>query len=160
MVHARTQWWELLAEVPRDPFIPDIIWVDAIAGHPQSGFIALSKHDDPQRWQELVAGDEPVITQVDEGSTALSSTGWSPSSSCSKPSIVADMLDALDVHPGHSVLEIGTGTGWNAALLDRRVGGSGRVVSIEIDPVIAALRAWPGCVVKGSLFVAVGWCCR
>ncbi|MGQ0778256.1 MAG: helix-turn-helix domain-containing protein [Pseudonocardiales bacterium] len=24
----------------------------------------------------------------------------------------------------------------------------------------AALQAWPGCVVKGSLFVAVGWCCR
>lgn len=39
VVHARTQWRELLAEVPRDPFIPDIIWVDAIVGHPQSGFM-------------------------------------------------------------------------------------------------------------------------
>ncbi|MGH3930873.1 MAG: methyltransferase domain-containing protein, partial [Pseudonocardiaceae bacterium] len=134
---ARTQWPELLAEVPRDPFIPDVIWVDTDAGDPRSGFIALSKHDDPQRWQGLVAGNEPVITQVDEGNTSPGSTGWSPSSSCSKPSIVAVMLEALDVRPGHSVLEIGTGTGWNAALLDRRVGESGRVVSIEIDPVIA-----------------------
>lgn len=136
MVHARTQWRELLAEVPRDLFISDVIWVDAVSGRPQSGFVALSKRDDPQRWQALVAGDEPVITQVDEGKTTPGSTGWSPSSSCSKPSIVAGMLDALDVHPGHSVLEIGTGTGWNAALLSRRVGESGRVVSIEIDPVI------------------------
>ena len=67
-----------------------------------------------------------MITQVDEGLTAVGDTGWSPSSSCSKPSIVADMLDALDVHPGHSVLEIGTGTGWNAALLCQRVGQWGR----------------------------------
>jgi protein-L-isoaspartate O-methyltransferase len=47
------------------------------------------------------------------------------------------MFDALDLHPGHSVLGIGTGTGWNAALLCRRVGTRGRVVSIEVDPVIA-----------------------
>ena len=49
-----------------------------------------------------------MIIQVDEGRTAAGDTGWSPSSSCSKPSIVADMLDALDVCPVHSVLEIGT----------------------------------------------------
>ncbi|HKR50711.1 MAG TPA: protein-L-isoaspartate(D-aspartate) O-methyltransferase [Pseudonocardiaceae bacterium] len=138
----RTGWQGLITEVPRAPFIPDTIWVDVVTGQPQSGFVALSKQDDPQRWQELVGADEPVITQVDEGLTAVGETGWSPSSSCSKPSIVADMLDALDVHPGHSVLEIGTGTGWNAALLCRRVGLRGRVVSIEVDPLIAeAARA-------------------
>ena len=49
-------------------------------------------------------------TQVDEGLTTVGDTGWSPSSSCSKPSIVAYMLDALDVHPGHSVLEIKAST--------------------------------------------------
>jgi protein-L-isoaspartate O-methyltransferase len=137
-----TQWRELLAEVPRDPFIPETIWVDIDASHLQSGFVALAKCDHPQRWRELVAANEPVITQVDEGHTAVGDTGWSPSSSCSKPSIVADMLDALDVRPGHAVLEIGTGTGWNAALLCRRVGERGRVVSIEVDPMIAeAARA-------------------
>ena len=137
VVEARTQWRELLAEVPRDPFIPEVIWVDVDPDRPQSGFTALSRQDDPRCWRELVAGDEAVITQVDEGNTAPGGTGWSPTSSCSKPSIVASMLDALDVHPGHAVLEIGTGTGWNAALLCRRVGESGRVVSIEVDPLIA-----------------------
>ena len=133
----RTDWRDLIAQVPREPFIPETIWVDSGAAHSQSGFTALSKRDDLQHWRELVEANEPVIIQVDEGHTAAGGTGWSPSSSCSKPSIVADMLDALDVRPGHSVLEIGTGTGWNAALLCRRVGPQGQVVSIEVDPVIA-----------------------
>jgi protein-L-isoaspartate O-methyltransferase len=47
------------------------------------------------------------------------------------------MLAALDVRPGHTVLEIGTGTGWNAALLSRRVGSAGRVITIEVDPDLA-----------------------
>ena len=137
MVTTRTDWRELIAQVPRDPFIPETIWVDVGAAHSQSGFTALSKHDHGRRWRELVAANEPVVIQVDEGHTAAGDTGWSPSSSCSKPSIVAEMLDALEVRPGHSVLEIGTGTGWNAALLCRQVGSRGQVVSIEVDPVVA-----------------------
>lgn len=137
MTATRTDWRELIAQVPREPFIPETIWVDIDGARSQSGFTALSKHDHLQRWRELVAANEPVITQVDGGRTTVGDTGWSPSSSCSKPSVVADMLDALDLHPGHSVLEIGTGTGWNAALLTRQVGARGQVVSIEVDPVIA-----------------------
>jgi protein-L-isoaspartate(D-aspartate) O-methyltransferase len=38
-----------------------------------------------------------------------------PLSSASAPGIVALMLDQLDVRPGHRVLEIGSGTGYNAA---------------------------------------------
>ena len=137
MVTTWTNWRELIAQVPRELFIPETIWIDIGAAGSRSGFTTLSKRDDLPRWRELVAANEPVITQVDEGRTAAGDTGWSPSSSCSKPSIVADMLAALDVHPGQSVLEIGTGSGWNAALLCRRVGTRGRVVSIEVDPVIA-----------------------
>jgi protein-L-isoaspartate O-methyltransferase len=132
-----TGWQELLDEVPRDLFIPGIVWVDIETGCCRCGLIALSQQDDPQRWAELLRGNEPVITQVDEGRTAAGDTGWSPSSSCSKPSIVAEMLAALDVQPGHAVLEIGTGTGWNDALLCRRVGPRGRVVTVEVDPMIA-----------------------
>lgn len=47
------------------------------------------------------------------------------------------MLDALDLHRGQRVLEIGTGTGWNAALIERRVGADGQVVTIEVDAALA-----------------------
>jgi protein-L-isoaspartate O-methyltransferase len=53
------------------------------------------------------------------------------------PKMVARMLQYLDIHGGERVLEIGTGTGWNAALLAYRLGAD-RVTTIEIDPRIAA----------------------
>ncbi|GAA1973596.1 methyltransferase domain-containing protein [Amycolatopsis minnesotensis] len=128
-----TEWQEQLT-VPRAPFIPAVVWVDDPA---TSGFISVSRGDDETRWHELVAADEPIITQVDDGRTAPGRTGLQPSSSCSQPSLVAAMLAALDVRDGHRVMEIGTGTGWNAALLSDRAGARGRVVSIEVDPTVA-----------------------
>ena len=59
-------------------------------------------------------------------------------STISQPSMVAYMLEELDVSPGQRVLEIGTASGWNAALLGRLVGDDGRVVTVEVDGELAA----------------------
>lgn len=134
MTVVEPSWNTLVTEVPRAPFIPETIWVDDDSG---DGFVAVSKHTDPDRWQAAASANAPVITQVDLGETQPGQVGRFASSSCSQPSIVAEMLDALAVRPGQSVLEIGTGTGWNAALLAYLVGGSGRVVTIEVDPHVA-----------------------
>jgi protein-L-isoaspartate(D-aspartate) O-methyltransferase len=61
-----------------------------------------------------------------------------PTSSSSQPSIMAAMLEGLDPQPGQRVLEVGAGSGYNAALLAALVGPTGGVVSVEIDPEIAA----------------------
>ncbi|MDQ3641332.1 MAG: methyltransferase domain-containing protein [Actinomycetota bacterium] len=61
-----------------------------------------------------------------------------PVSSSSQPAIVARMLQQLGVLPGHRVLEIGAGTGYNAALLGQLVGTRGTVTTIDVDPEICA----------------------
>jgi protein-L-isoaspartate(D-aspartate) O-methyltransferase len=60
-----------------------------------------------------------------------------PVSSSSQPAIMAIMLEQLGVAPGQRVLEIGTGTGYNAALMSRLVGPDGSVVTVDIDPDLA-----------------------
>lgn len=66
-----------------------------------------------------------VVTHRDAEGVALSSA--------SAPGTVAVMLDQLDVQPGHRVLEIGAGTGYNAALLAHLVGPAGKVTTVDID---------------------------
>lgn len=80
-----------------------------------------------------------------------------PVSSSSQPAIMARMLEQLDVQPGHRVLEIGIGTGYNAALLGHLVGPDGEVVSVELDPdVSAAARRHLGDVGIGNVSAVVG----
>lgn len=67
-----------------------------------------------------------VVTKRAEDGTAISSA--------SSPGVVADMLEQLEVQPGHRVLEIGAATGINAALLRELVGPAGHVTTIDIDP--------------------------
>jgi protein-L-isoaspartate(D-aspartate) O-methyltransferase len=59
--------------------------------------------------------------------------GEMPISSSSQPSVMAIMLGQLNLEPGHHVLEIGAGTGFNAALMAQIVGDKGRVTTIDID---------------------------
>jgi protein-L-isoaspartate(D-aspartate) O-methyltransferase len=56
-----------------------------------------------------------------------------PISAASQPAIITLMLEQLGVRPGHRVLEIGAGTGYNAALLARLAGPAGRVTTVDID---------------------------
>lgn len=81
---------------------------------------------------DLPAAYQPqvVVTKRAADGTAISSA--------SHPNLVASMLEQLDVQPGHRVLEIGTATGINAALLAELVGPTGIVVTIEIDADLAA----------------------
>jgi len=133
-VNLSSSWSAVFSEIPRLAFIPDTIWVDDSSGET---LVSLSKHTDPDGWHAAVCANSPVITQVDFGEAPSGQKSSVPSSSCSQPSIVADMLEALNVRPGQSVLEIGTGTGWNAALLSHLVGEHGRVVTIEVDRRLA-----------------------
>jgi len=51
----------------------------------------------------------------------------------SQPSVLAIMLDFLELRDGLKVLEIGTGSGFSTALLSYLVGERGKIISIEIN---------------------------
>ncbi|NJC73026.1 methyltransferase, FxLD system [Planosporangium thailandense] len=69
--------------------------------------------------------------------TKRSSDG-TPLSCASVPSLVATMLDQLQVASGDRILEIGAGTGYNAALLAHLTGPTGQVTTVDIDPDVTA----------------------
>jgi len=58
-------------------------------------------------------------------------------SSSSQPTMMALMLDQMRLHEGHNVLEIGTASGYNAALMNNIVGEIGHVTTIELDKDLA-----------------------
>lgn len=130
--------------LPRHVFAPERLW-----DWDGTAYVPVDRVADPDRWAAMVyAGpDEAAVTEVTDGI---------PTSSLSAPAVVATMLDSLDAEPGQRVLELGTGTGWNAALLAHRVGLSGRVTSVETSAELAraAIRTLEG---AGSrVDVAVG----
>ncbi|MDP9610031.1 methyltransferase domain-containing protein [Streptomyces demainii] len=87
--------------------------------------------DDPHplrraRWLAGAYADVPLATRVRDGELITSS---------SQPSLMARMLQALRVRDGDRVLEIGAGTGYNAALLAHRL-GEAHVTTLDLDPEI------------------------
>ena len=66
---------------------------------------------------ERVYRDEAILTKRQDGQLVSSS---------SQPTMMAIMLEQLDLQPGHRVLEIGAGSGYNAGLMAHIVGDSGQ----------------------------------
>ena len=78
--------------------------------------------------EDEVYDDRVLVIQVDAHGM--------PSSSSSLPSVMALMLEALDLQEGQRVLEIGAGTGYNAALIAHIVNNPACVTTIDIDPAL------------------------
>ncbi|MER7815904.1 methyltransferase domain-containing protein [Streptomyces sp. NPDC096153] len=118
-------WRAAFAAVPRHLFVP-YYYVSAFAGYERL-WSGDSDPDRRERWLRGAYADSPLATRVRDGELV---------SSGSRPSLMARMLEALEVADGHRVLEIGAGTGYNAALLAHRIGDP-LVTTVELDPEIA-----------------------
>lgn len=127
-------WVSAYTAVPRSAVLPDLIWpFDMAAGRS----VPVSRTESPDAWQEYADADVPVVTQWDDGQHPGTEPGEVPTSSASMPSVVFRMLQDMDLHPGHKVLEIGTATLWNALLMAHRA-GPGNVTTMEVDGALAA----------------------
>lgn len=128
-------WRAALRDVPRDLFVP--YFFRPLPDRP--GWRIVESPD--AEWANAVLSNRPVITQLN-GSDGVAAAlrrgeeldGWSTSSS-SQPSLMVLMLEALGVNAGHRVLEIGTGSGYNAALLCHRLGPS-NLTTLDVDAAI------------------------
>lgn len=116
-------------EVPRELFVPEFAKREGL---------------------EAVYRDDSILTKRNPHGVPLSSS--------SQPAIMALMLEQLQLEQEMSVLEIGAGTGYNAALLSVLVGPRGRVVSVDVDPGLArgARRALRGAGYKARVVAGDG----
>ncbi|MFE0352906.1 methyltransferase domain-containing protein [Streptomyces nigra] len=118
-------WRDAFEQVPRHLFVP-YYYVGVSGGYERR----WGESPDPAaraRWMRGAYADVPLATRLRDGELLSSS---------SQPSLMAMMLVALEVADGHRVLEIGSGTGYNAALLAHRLGDDDLVTTIDLEPEI------------------------
>ena len=127
-------WRDAFATVPREVFVPSFF----IPCRGRPGW-RLAEAD--EEWLHGVYADDALVTQLngDDDDALAARRGQTvegrPTFSSSAPSLMAAMLHSLDVREGMTVLEVGTGSGYNAALLATRLGDDA-VTSIELDPAL------------------------
>ncbi|MGH3985678.1 MAG: methyltransferase domain-containing protein [Pseudonocardiaceae bacterium] len=142
----------LVGQLTRGGFLTDLAWRDGFATVHREVFVPyfflpcrgrpgwrLAEAD--QEWLHGVYVDDALVTQLngDDDAALAARRGQTvegrPTSSSSAPGLMAAMLHSLDVAEGMTVLEVGTGSGYNAALLAARLGDDA-VTSIELDPAL------------------------
>ncbi len=116
-------WRAAFERVPRHLFVPRFHYDDGSDRRVVDGAVPEQRDN----WLAGVYSDEALVIRYDDVNPTT------PASSSSMPTLMAVMLEALGIEDGHSVLEIGTGSGYNAALLCERL-GSEHVTTIDIDP--------------------------
>ncbi|ALG14046.1 ATP-grasp peptide maturase system methyltransferase [Kibdelosporangium phytohabitans] len=142
----------LVRALVRNGTLTDPAWRDAFLAVPRHAFLPRYFRQRAGRWEAVAAGDEDWLTQVYADRVLVTqldgdSARWeaarlggpvvgAPTCSSSMPTIMAVMLEALQVKDDHRVLEVGTGTGYNAALLCVRLGDQ-LVSTIDIDESLA-----------------------
>lgn len=130
----------LAAKLAEDGVLTDRRWKVSIEDTPRHVFVPRFYDDDSviedtsPTWLDAVYRDETLVTQK------IAVPGITldlPTSSSTRPSLMTRMLELLAVTDSSRVLEIGTATGYNAALLCHRLGDS-QAASIELHPALAA----------------------
>jgi protein-L-isoaspartate(D-aspartate) O-methyltransferase len=134
--------------------------IEAFRRTPRHCFLdRVYQHDSNGAWVEtdvsalgaeelaLIYSDRALTTRLSPGDSEAAAPAMAISSS-SQPSLMAQMLEDLRVRDGLRILEVGAGTGYNAALLAFVVGSAPGVLSLDVDRVVLAeaerhLQAFP-----------------
>ncbi|MER8120449.1 ATP-grasp peptide maturase system methyltransferase [Streptomyces sp. NPDC094031] len=137
-VLADPAWRQAVEAVPRHRFVPGFyLPADEPDGQGLTVWEPVTAELDYGCWLPAAYSDTTLITQFDgdepDWKNPAVRHGGAPTSSSTLPSLVVRMWADAEVTEGHTVLEIGTGTGYSTALACERL-GSVDVTSIEVDP--------------------------
>ncbi len=134
-------WYRIFASVPRHPFVPRIFLPNP-ANDGRYRPLDGTRPKNRSAWLRQVYQDDICATQLDGDGRAWEIapregevTASEMTCTSSQPTLMATMLEELAPDDGDRVLEVGTGAGYNAALLCERVGPDS-VTSIDVDPVL------------------------
>jgi protein-L-isoaspartate(D-aspartate) O-methyltransferase len=110
----------------RDVLVEDLVEQGAISSEAvRQAFENVPRHLFVPRVDVATAySDQPIFIRWDQGT---------PISSSTQPTMMAIMIEQLGLELGSRVLEIGSGTGYNAAILAHIIGDNGRVITVDID---------------------------
>lgn len=144
---------EAMRKVDRKNFIPDeeetLTIISAEAHQQLKQSLGIFNNGKTAVWED--------VRKIVQGACAVNASAWPLKVSrrdlayqdevipigydqtCSQPSMVAFMADALKLQPGMKVLEIGTGCGYHAAVTAELVGKKGKVYSLEYISELAEL---------------------
>ncbi|MFE7857267.1 methyltransferase domain-containing protein [Streptomyces sp. NPDC057403] len=118
-------WREAFEAVPRHLFVP--YYYVGVRGGYERRWGESPDRAAREKWMRGAYADAPLATRLRDGDLVSSS---------SQPSLMARMLAELRVRDGDRVLEVGTGTGYNAALLAHRLGDDDLVTTVDLFPEI------------------------
>ena len=110
----------------RDVLVEDLVEQGAISSEAvRQAFENVPRHLFVPRVDVATAySDQPIFIRWNQGI---------PISSSTQPTMMAIMIEQLGLELGSRVLEIGSGTGYNAAILAHIIGDNGRVITVDID---------------------------
>ena len=124
---------KVLASVPRHRFV-DRFWATTPA--------TIGKWDNTKAYDVTEDCSDEALALLYDPMTAVAIRppigNLVATTSLSAPVIVALMLSEMGLRPGSTVMEIGTGSGYNAALISELVGEPALVTTVDIDPSLTA----------------------
>jgi protein-L-isoaspartate O-methyltransferase len=137
ILYPQSRWRDAVTATPRHLLVPR--WFDWDDDH--QAWELRDGPSDEAAWLDAAYSRRTLVTRAgpvhaDHACPGRPYPGW-PASSSTSPALVISMYRHARIYDGADVLDAGTGTGYGAALLTRRLGAA-HVTTIDIDPYLTS----------------------
>ncbi|MFI9082331.1 methyltransferase domain-containing protein [Streptomyces sioyaensis] len=138
VTHPQSRWHDAVASTPRHLFVPRWWWKEP------TGPVLADGPSNPDLWKRVAYADTTVLTRIgtlhaDHAQPDDHPEGL-PTSSATLPSLTLQMYRHVRPAEGMDILDVGTGSGYGAALLAHRFGNA-RVTTLDVDPYLTKAAA-------------------